>query len=75
MTGRDIIIFILEHRLENASIRLQDFLISEEEVAAKFSVGLPTVKRWCEMGMLEGIKVGNHVFFFKNITDPRKGDF
>ena len=58
MTGRDLIIYILENRLEDKPVfengRLIGF-ISVEEAAVKFDVGLETINTWYRMGAIPGI--------------------
>ena len=75
MTGRDLIIYILEHNLENEEI-LKDgkfiWLMTEKEAAAKFSVGVGTIQLWHAMGLLKGVTIADKVFIFKDATDPRK---
>lgn len=65
MTGRDLIIYILENDLENEPIykngRLTGF-INEIEAAIMFDVGLPTIRTWVELGILPGIKIGDTIY-------------
>lgn len=73
MTGRELIIYILEHNLEDEEI-LQDgkliWLMTEEEAAAKFSVGVSTIKLWYERGVLQGATLAGKVFIRKDIPNP-----
>ena len=78
MTGRELILYILENRLEDEIVFKENAvldLLTAEQVASKFNVGVETVKMWYSYRMLKGIKVGNSIFFFKNVTDPRKGGY
>lgn len=65
MTGKELIIYILQNNLENEPISLNgrflDF-ISVEESAAKFEVGPETVKIWFSMGIIDGITIGDRVY-------------
>lgn len=74
MTGKDLILYILQNDLENEVV-IKDgvfvWLMSEEEAAAKFNVGVATVKAWYVCGMLDGTKIGDHLYFLRNVTDPR----
>lgn len=74
MTGRELILYILENNLENEEV-LQDGMfvgfMSEEDAAIKFEVGIETIKAWHALGMLDGVKIGDSVFFLKHISDPR----
>lgn len=72
MTGRDLIIFILENKLEDTDIPVPDILMTAEQAAIKFNVGISTIKAWYEIGMLNGIKIGDSIFFLNYKTDPRK---
>lgn len=75
MTGRELIIYILDNNLED-EIVLKDNsvvgLMNEDETAARFGVGVATVKAWYTCGMIKGTKIGDSIFFLKTITDPRK---
>ena len=55
MTGRDLIIYILENRLENEQVfkdgKLLGF-ITVDEAALKFGVGPETIRLWCMLGVL-----------------------
>lgn len=77
MTGRELMLYILENGLED-EIVIKDgifvWLMSEEEAAVKFNVGVETVKAWYVCGMLSGTKIGDHLYFLRNVSDPRKKD-
>lgn len=75
MTGRELILYILNNGLENEEVikgGVMVGLISEEKVAARFGVGIATVRTWVTLGKLKGIRVGNDLMFLNNVTDPRK---
>lgn len=75
MTGKELILYILQNDLEN-EIVIKDgifvWLMNEEEAAAKFGVGVATIKAWHIYGILRGTKIGEHLYFLRNTTDPRK---
>lgn len=77
MTGKDLIIYILENNLENEVV-IKDgvflWFMTEEEAAVKFNVGVSTIKAWYACGMLSGTKIVDRIYFMKNVRDPRKGD-
>ena len=77
MTGKELIIYILQNDLENETV-IKDgifvWLMNEEEAAAKFGVGISTIKAWHACGMLSGTKINDHLYFLRNISDPRKTD-
>ena len=49
MTGKELILYILQNNLENEVV-IKDgvfvWLMNEEEAAAKFGVGVATIKAW-----------------------------
>lgn len=75
MTGKELIIYILQNNLED-EIVIKDgifvWLMNEEEAAANFNVGVATVKAWYRCGMLNGMKIGDHLYFLRNASDPRE---
>ena len=77
MTGRDLIIYILQNNLEDEVV-LKDGIfvgyISDEEVAARFGVGVETVRVWYALGAIEGVRIGDSVYCLDNVKDPRKGE-
>lgn len=65
MTGRDLIIYILENRLENEQVfkdgKLLGF-VTVDEAALKFGVGPETIRLWCMLGVLPYIKIGDEFY-------------
>lgn len=62
MTGRDLILYILEHKLEDERVfENGTFLgfITLNEFASKNSVGVATVFTWIFRGQLDHVKIGN----------------
>lgn len=75
MTGRELIFYILDNRLEDTVVLSDNSilgLMNEEEAAAKFNVGMSTIRAWYICGMIEGTKIGENIYFLRNIKDPRK---
>ena len=72
MTGKELILSILHNTLENEVV-IKDgifiWLMHEEEAAAKFGVGVATIKAWYICGMLSGTKIGNHLYFLRNAAE------
>ncbi len=65
LTGRDLIIYILQNDLENEPVFLDSGflnLLTEAEAATKFNVGVPTIKVWYERGLIKGIRVGDKIY-------------
>ena len=74
MTGKELILYILENDLENEVV-IRDgvfiWLMDEKEAAVKFDVGVATIKAWHACGQLDGTKIGDHLYFLRNVKDPR----
>lgn len=69
MTGKDLIIYILQNNLENEPVFVNGRFIgfiSVDEAAIKFGVGIETIKAWVELGYLKGTKVNDTFFIFAN---------
>ena len=77
MTGKELVMYILQNDLEN-EIVIKDgifiWLMDEEEAAAKFNVGVSTIRAWYICRMLSGTKIGDRLYFLRNVNDPRKDD-
>ena len=65
MTGRELIIFILDHHLEDVVLfedgRIPGYL-TVEEAAIKMSTGVETIKALYKRGALKGFKLGDTIF-------------
>ena len=74
MTGKDLIIYILQNNLENEDLfgdgRFLG-LLNVEETAARMNVGPATIMLWYATGMLDGVNIGGTIFFRRDIADPR----
>ena len=74
MTGKELILYILENDLENEDI-IKDgvfiWLMDEKEAAVKFDVGVATIRAWYVCGQIDGAKIGDHLYFLRNVKDPR----
>lgn len=65
MTGRELIVYILQNNLEDEIVIENDIffgMMTEKEASIKFKVGEATIKAWYELGVLPGIKIGNSIF-------------
>lgn len=71
ITGRELIMLILENKLENEVLLT---LLSEEELAVRFEVGVATIKAWTSLGRIHGWKIGDSLYFLKDTPDPRRKD-
>ena len=65
MTGRDLILYILENKLEDEQVfkdgKFIGFL-TPSEVAVQQEVGIPTVWAWVMQGRLEGVHVNRSLY-------------
>ena len=71
MTGRELIIYILENKLEDEPILINSKILgflSIEEAALKYNVGPETVRIWIELNMIPGIKLGDQFYIPANIV-------
>lgn len=78
MKGRDLIVYILEHHLEDVDV-LEDLrtlgLYSAEDVAIKFNVGTATVRTWCSLGRFDYIKIDGRIYIWmKDETGGKNND-
>lgn len=74
MTGKDLIIYILQNNLENEEIFDGGIFVgfmSEREAAVKFNVGIESIRMWYVMDMLPGFEIGGMLYFLKDSVDPR----
>ena len=67
MTGRELIIYILQNNLEDKVVIDTE---SVEEVALYYGVGISTVKAWYEMGQIDGIKINDTLYLFRTPRIP-----
>lgn len=74
MTGKELILYILQNNLEDVEVLEDGFFVgfmNEEETARKFQVGIATVRVWYQRNMLNGLKIGDSLYFLKDVADPR----
>lgn len=73
MTGKELIMYILQNDLENEQVFTENGfmnLISESEAAVKFDVGEATIRTWFELGLIKGVKIGNEIYVLPNAKRP-----
>ena len=71
MTGRDLIMYILENKLEDQLVFDNGELIgfmSVEMAALKFGVGIETVKVWSDLNIIQSIKIGDKLYIPANVV-------
>ena len=74
MTGKELILYILQNNLEDVIVLDNGFFLgfmTEEEVAVKFDVGVGVVRAWYACKMIEGTQIGDSLYFRKDVADPR----
>lgn len=74
MTGRELIIYILEHGLEDVKIFDDDKVIGYmtiDEAAAKLGVGPATIYAWVVQKYLDHIVIGNRLYIPVNSKAPK----
>lgn len=60
MTGRDLIIYILQNHLEDTEILTDSnhMFLTVEEAAVKYGTGVTTIKAMINRNILKGMKIG-----------------
>lgn len=78
MTGRDLIVYILENNLEDKPVFENGNLLgfkTSVEAAIEFGVGIMTIEVWVKLGQLEGVRIGDELYIPANAVSPlSKGD-
>lgn len=75
MTGKELILYILQNNLEDTIVLEDGFFVgfmTTEDVAVKFNVGVETVRAWYACNMIKGTKIGDSLYFLKDVVDPRR---
>lgn len=76
ITGRDLIIYILENGLENEPMIKNGKIVglmTTDEAAVKFDVGKATIDIWIRDGLIDSETVYYNKYVPINATDPRIG--
>ena len=73
MTGRDLIIYIIQNGLENEPVyedgKILGFM-NELEAAVKFNVSAATIRVWIGLKMLDGVLIGGVWYIPANANNP-----
>lgn len=73
MTGRELIVYILQNNLEDEPVfKDGKFIgfITDKEAAAKESVGPATIRQYVRMGIIHGaVKIGDEWYIPANFAD------
>lgn len=67
MTGRELVVYILEHGLENTELFDSGIIMTDEEKATELGTGIESVKALYKLGMVPGFRVGNFIFFLRGM--------
>ena len=73
MTGRDLIIYILENGMENEPVfKNGKFIgfVTADEVALKTNVGLATVHAWIHQDRLDSVVIKDGIYIPANFKSP-----
>ena len=77
MTGRDLIIYIIENNLYDKDIFKDDeffkFLnidcMTVKEAALKNNVGIETIHAWCTLGKMKSININGTIYILTNRSE------
>ena len=67
MTGRDLVVYILENHLEDVELCndvTKQFLIPIEKAAVELECGVATLKALLSIGKIKGIKFNDKYYIF-----------
>jgi hypothetical protein len=73
MTGRDLIIYIMTHGLEDEPLYKDGNILgfmNELEAAVKFNVSTATIHTWVKLGMLDGVEIGKVLYIPIKASSP-----
>ena len=81
MTGRDLIVYILNRGLENEPIIKDGKFYPEniglttiEQAAMKYNVGTRTIQAWYIMNKIDGVVIDGKVYIFRESKRPTEDD-
>lgn len=73
MTGRDLIIYILQNNLEDTPFyedgKLLGFM-TETEAAVKFNVGIASIWAWYHLNQIDGVIIGDRLYIPEHAKCP-----
>ena len=73
MTGREIILYILENKLEDRELftdKLMPLFVTADHAAVKWNCGTAIVKAMIEMKKVKGVKIGDNYFVIAMEENP-----
>lgn len=73
LTGRELILYILENGLEDKPVfengELLGFM-TITKAAVRFSVGFSTIRTWVDEGLIPGVYINGMLYIPHNVTKP-----
>lgn len=72
MTGRDLIIYILENYLEDVEIETKPLLVPLDKAAVELGCGLAGVKALLSIGKIKGIRLNGKYYIFSTEIERAK---
>lgn len=72
MTGRDLIIYILENHLEDVEIETKLLLVPLDKAAVELGCGLAGVKALLSIGKIKGIRLNGKYYIFSTEIERAK---
>lgn len=69
MTGRDLILYILQNNLENEEVFKDGVFLgclTVDKVAIELHVGFSTVYTWVQLGYLDGVRINDVLYILPN---------
>lgn len=72
MTGRDLIIYILENHLEDVEIETKLLLVPLDKAAVELGCGLAGVKALLSIGKIKGIRINGKYYIFSTEIERAK---
>ena len=73
MTGRELILLILENNLEDKPItELCTLFETMDQTAERLGVGIATVDTWFRLEQIKGITLGETTYIFKNAMPEKE---
>lgn len=73
MTGKDVILFILNHNLVDTKIdgyALNELFLTVEKAAVKFGIGTNSLKDMIRIGLIDCVEFDGEIYIYKDVVLP-----
>lgn len=73
MTGKELILFILNHNLLDVVIdgsTVNNLFMTIEQAAIKFGVGTNSVEDMIKLGLIDSVEFDGETYIYKNVSLP-----